>query len=237
MATIWVGYDPIEQDAFEVAWASIHRHLSPTVKVRALKLSDLKNIYHRPMRLIGDELWDVVSNHPMSTEFALSRFFVPRLDENEDWALFIDGDVLVRRDLARLFDLHDSTKALQCVQHDMPWRLTIKKGGRVQSPYRRKNWSSVMLFNLRHEAHCKLTLTMLNTTTGIELHQFCWLKDNEIGPLPLKYNWLVNISQPCDDPAIVHFTEGTPNIAGHERDPFASEWRDCLAQVRGHGSD
>ena len=139
--------------------------------------------------------------------------------------MFLDGDVLVRHDLDKLFKLADPTKAVMVVQHDYINTDLFKKVDQIQSSYLRKNWSSVMLFNLQHPANKNMNIYYLNHAPGLELQQFGWLQDNEIGELPLGFNWLVGISPPIYDPAIVHYTLGTPDLPGHEDDPYADEWK------------
>src|SRR5262249_35112366 len=99
-----------------------------------------------------------------------------------------------------------------------------KKGNEVQTQYARKNWSSVMVFNCGHPGNLLLTLDLVNSVPGRDLHRFDWLPDGNIGALNARWNVLVNLSQPIHDPAIVHFTEGVPMLEGHQQDPWAEEW-------------
>src|SRR5690349_24044269 len=51
--------------------------------------------------------------------------------------------------------------------------------------------------------------TTLFRSTGLELHQFKWLEsENEIGELPLEWNWLVGEYPFHESAKIVHFTRG-----------------------------
>ena len=160
----------------------------------------------------------------MATEFACSRFLVPRL-AGSGWALFMDCDMLVRTDLFKLFQIADPNKAVMVVKHNHQPVETTKMDGQAQTKYPRKNWSSVMLFNCDHPANKKLTSELVNSVPGRDLHRFCWLKDDEIGELDPKWNWLVGHSDPAIDPAIVHFTDGIPTMPGYEDCAFADEWR------------
>lgn len=96
--------------------------------------------------------------------------------------------------------------------------------GQEQTRYARKNWSSVMLFNLAHTSNQNLTVDLVNSVPGRDLHRFCWLQDDEIGELEPEWNFLVGHTDPSINPKIVHFTEGTPNLPGYENVPFADEW-------------
>jgi len=187
-------------------------------------------LYMRPMGRRAQQLWDVISEAPMSTEFAISRFFVPLLAAQnglcEGWALYCDCDFLWLSDVAELLAIADPTKALCCVQHRYEPTEKQKMDGQVQTRYGRKNWSSLMLFNLAHSAHRYLTLEMLNTVPGRDLHRFCWLSDSEIGAVPPDWNWLEG-SLPLGDqpPRVIHFTRGGPWMHGWEDVQYADLWR------------
>lgn len=229
--TIWIGYDPREQDAFNVAAQSIRRHLTDEIEIFAVVLPVLQSygLYQRPTERRDGKLWDRISEAPMSTEFAISRFFIPWLAkhyvaEPSDWALFMDCDVMARADLNELFALADPDMALQCVQHDYQPAESVKMDGQVQTAYPRKNWSSVMLWNLNHPAHAALTIAKLNTWAGRALHGFRWLPDQFIGQLPAEWNHLVGVDQPRPDAKLVHFTLGTPSMDGYAACEHAGEW-------------
>lgn len=233
MHSVYIGYDPREFTAFNVARMTLRNNVPFRANVHSLVLDDLikQKIYNRPMEMrksIVDKpiMWDMLSDAPMSTQHANSRFLVPHLAKS-GWAAFIDGDTLIRKYLADLFARLDSKYALYCVKHNfnVPGD-TIKKDGQVQAKYSRKNWSSVMIFNCDHPSNKRLTLEMVNTLPGRDLHRFCWLEDDEIGELNPMYNFLVGHHRVDDiDPAIVHFTEGCPDLPGYEDVPFAAEWR------------
>lgn len=229
--SIYIGYDPREADAFAVCRGSLLKHMIESVPVNALVLAQLQAdcLYQRPIEKISGRMIDVKSrrsdyNGEMSTEFAISRFFVPMV-AREGWALFMDSDMLVRRDIGELFALADPSKAVMCVQHSYKPSRREKMNGQLQTPYRRKNWSSLMLFNCEHPANARLTLDLLNESPGKYLHQFCWLRDSEIGALPPEWNFLEGESTAVDNPAIVHFTNGVPSRRGYEKSPHADEWR------------
>jgi hypothetical protein len=224
--SIYIGFDPRETAAFAVARNSIKRHTTLPVRVNGLVLSELRDrgLYTRPHEQRGCQLWDVISDAPCATEFSNSRFLVPHLAK-EGFALFMDCDMLVRKNLARLFALADTSKAVQVVKHNHQPTETTKMDGQIQTRYGRKNWSSVILWNCDHPANKALTLEMVNGLPGRDLHRFCWLEDDLIGELPVEWNWLAGHSDPSVDPAIVHHTDGIPSMPGYENAPFADEWR------------
>lgn len=231
--SVWIGFDPREADAFAVARASIVENLYRPTRVGAVILSDLQEsgIYRRPTTRVDGRLHDVISEHPMATEFAISRFLVPHLARN-GLALFVDCDVLARRRVDDLFDIAglDDSKAVWVVKHRHEPADGQKMDGQIQSRYARKNWSSVMLFNVDHPSNRHLTIDMVNTLPGRDLHRFCWLDDDEIGDLSVEWNWLVGHSPDGVDPGIVHFTDGIPTMPGYGEVAYADEWRDSLSK-------
>lgn len=229
--SIWIGYDPREAEAFAVARHSARKASILPMPIHGLLLDDLraKGLYTRPTSRRNGRLWDDISEAPMATEFAITRFLVPHL-AGSGWALFMDCDMLVRKDLLRLFKLADPTKAVMVVKHDHQPPEGVKMDGQAQTRYARKNWSSVMLFNVDHPANRALTIDLVNTVPGRDLHRFCWLKDDEIGELAAEWNWLVGHSDPAVDPSIVHFTDGIPSMPGYEDCAFADDWRAELAR-------
>lgn len=138
------------------------------------------------------QLYDLPSNAPCSTEFAISRFLVPILCQ-QGWALFVDCDVVFLGDVAELFALADPSKAVMVVKHAPLVEVGTKMDGQAQVGYTRKNWSSVMLFNCDHPANRRLSLADVNERPGRDLHALYWLHDEEIGALPAAWNWLVNV--------------------------------------------
>jgi hypothetical protein len=220
------AYDPREAAAFHAAKSSIERFDRHLV-IRGLMLDPLrrKGLYTRPTTDQDGKLWDVISEAPMSTEFAISRFLTPILAK-QGWALFADCDVLVRSNLNELRKFFDHKKAVLCVKHIHRPPETQKMDGQPQVAYARKNWSSVMLFNCDHPSNKKLTVEMINTLPGRDLHRFCWLEDDEIGELPPEWNYLVGYTMLAGQiPKIAHFTEGGPWLPKYGNVEFADEWR------------
>jgi lipopolysaccharide biosynthesis glycosyltransferase len=102
-------------------------------------------------------IYDLPSNAPCSTDFAISRFLVPKLAQT-GWALFVDSDVVFMDDVAQLFEQADANKAVMVVKHSQPETGDKKMDGQTQTHYARKNWSSVMLWNCWHPANQRLSL-------------------------------------------------------------------------------
>ena len=66
----------------------------------------------------------------------------------------------------------------------------------------------------------------MNVEPGSWLHGFGWLRDDEIGELPIDWNYLVgwHTKDDCPNPGIVHYTLGTPFMPGYEACEYANEW-------------
>lgn len=234
-ASIYIGFDPREAAAFAVCRHSIETRTTLPIPTYGIVLEDVRKqgLYDRPTEIRDGRLWDVISEAPMSTEFAISRFLTPTLARQWDgtggWALFMDCDMLVRTNITRLFDLADPQYAVMCVKHHHEPPEGEKMDGQVQTRYAKKNWSSCVLWNVEHPANEALTVQMINELPGRDLHAFKWLDDSLIGSLDLKWNWLAGYSDAGVDPAIVHFTDGLPTMPGYENAPYADEWRRELA--------
>lgn len=213
---VFLGYDPREAVAFHVACHSLHRHASVPVSVAPLMLSQLEGIFQRPR------------DPRQSTDFAFSRFLVPYLCGYQGWALFADCDVLFCTDLARLWALRDDRFAVQVVKHDHRPTENTKFLGQPQTAYPRKNWSSVVLFNA---ARCRvLTPDYVASASGLELHRFLWLRDEEIGELPSGWNHLVGYGPEVSEREVfnLHYTNGGPWFADCRGGPMEAPWWDEL---------
>ena len=231
---LFIGFDATEVRAWNVAQATARAKASVELDIHRIALSAVQaqGLYRRPTGMLEHGYWDEISGAPMATGHAIARFLVPALCHYEGWALFTDGDVLFRQDLAALFALADPSKAVQVVQHQYQPTQTVKMEGQTQTVYPRKNWSSVMLFHCAHPANRALTVDLVNTVPGRDLHRFCWLDDAQIGALPEVWNWLEGHSSTDLDPAIVHHTRGCPDMPGFEHVAYADEW---YAAARGCG--
>ena len=190
---VFIGYDPREALAFSVLAYSIHARASLPVSIAPIMLSQLQGVMTR-------------ERHPLqSTDFSFSRFLTPYLSGYEGWSVFMDCDMLVLDDIAKLFALCDDRYAAMVVKHDHVPRESIKFLDQPQTAYQKKNWSSVILFN---NAKCRaLSPEYVNKASGLELHQFKWLNDDgAIGEIPSAWNHLVGYSAPRKDASLVHYT-------------------------------
>lgn len=209
---IYIGYDPAEDLAYQVAAHSLARYCDIVPEPLHADRLQAAGLYTRAVDKRG-QMYDLPSNAPCSTEFASTRFLVPMLCQS-GWALFVDSDVLFCADPRELLALADTSKAVMVVKHQHTGSEATKMGGMAQTRYSRKNWSSVMLFNCNHPANQRLSLRDINERPGRALHNFYWLHDSEIGDLPPAWNWLVNVTPKPEAAKIAHYTLGGPWIDG-----------------------
>lgn len=177
MIRVFIGYDGREEIAFHVLARSIWERASEPVSITPVRLSHLEGFWKRP-------------RHPLqSTDFSFSRFLVPYLCDYQGFAIFMDCDMLCLKDIADLWSYRDTNFALKVVKHKHDVETGVKFLNQPQTPYQRKNWSSVMLFN--NDKCRNLTPEYVCKAEGLDLHQFKWLKDEDIGDLPENWNYLV----------------------------------------------
>ena len=234
MLDVFIGWDPREAIVADVCRYSILRRTNNnTVKVHEIRLDEMrgKGLYNRRHKQRDGQLWDEISDAPMSTEFAISRFLTPLIAKS-DWAVFCDCDFLWLEDINNLLALADEKYAVMCVKHHHVPTETHKMDAQAQTKYHRKNWSSMMLWNTRHDANRRLTLEDINGLPGRELHRFCWLQDSEIGEIPIEWNWLEGISDPSVNPKVIHYTRGGPWFQEWQNVAYADQWTNELNAMR-----
>jgi len=218
---LWIGWDSRQPLSYDVFRSSLERRTSRPLHVRPLMLKPLRSegLYTREHIVKDGQAWDSISGAPMSTEFALSRFLVPHLQRAEPceahqreagWCLFAECDMLALADIAELFALADDRYAVMCVKHVYRPKELRKMDAQRQTHYPCKNWSSLMLINASHPANRRLTVEMVNTLRGRDLHSFCWLERDDIGELPAEWNHLLGEEGQASHPKLLHYTLGTP---------------------------
>ena len=214
---IFIGWDRREPEAYEVAEFSLRRRSSIPVAVMPIKLDELRS----------QSLYTRDADPLASTEFTYSRFLTPTLAGFKGWALFCDCDFLWLGDVAGLVQYARGSKAIYCVQHDYRPTETTKMDGAVQTVYPRKNWSSLMLFNCGHAAVRSLTPEVVNREPGAYLHRMQWVRDEDIGALPVEWNWLEGWSEKPKHgtPKAVHFTRGGPWFEQWQHVEYGELWR------------
>ena len=215
MSDVYIGYDPREAVAYHVCTNSIIRHATKPVRISPLALKNLDAYVESDSRK---------TTYQPTNQFIFSRFLIPYLNNYKGWALFIDGDMIVLDDIHKLFDLVDETKAVMVVKHDYKTKYPIKYLGQKNEDYERKNWSSVMLFNCAHPDCAVLTPENVAKASGRNLHRFEWTTDENIGDLPMEWNWLDMEYGYNDNAKLIHYTVGTPCFIDYSMSNYSSLW-------------
>ena len=207
---IIVGFDQREAIAYHTFTQSIIEKSSVPIFFTPLAINSLKNYRE--------------SHTDRSNDFVYSRFLTPYLNNFLGWSIFADGDMICQADIKELWDLRDESKAVLVVKHDYQTKQNIKYLGNINENYPKKNWSSLILWNCGHPKHKILTPEFIGNQSGKYLHRFSWLDDEDIGELPIEWNWLA-IEYPINTSAkIIHYTLGTPCFNNYKDTDRADIW-------------
>jgi lipopolysaccharide biosynthesis glycosyltransferase len=214
---VFVGYDPREAVAYHVCVNSIIRHASQPVAIIPVALNLFRDY---------DETHTDGSN-----QFIYSRFLVPHLMEYKGWAIFMDGDMLVRDDIEKLWALRDDSKAVMVVKHNYKTKAVKKYLGNKNEDYPRKNWSSLILWNCSHPENAILTPDFIQSQPGSYLHRFSWLGDDLIGGLDEEWNWLAIEYPENPNAKLIHYTLGTPCFKDYADESMSDVWKTNYLRV------
>jgi lipopolysaccharide biosynthesis glycosyltransferase len=185
MLRIFVGHDPLQPVSTTVLVHSIISRASKPVCVTPLSLKTL------PIKRRG------------LTEFTYSRFLVPYLCDYQGWSLFLDTDMLVLEDIAKLFELADDRHTIQLVKNKL--RLDL------------------ILFN---NAKCRELRPAVIDDMSRDPFGLWWA--SSVGALPEEWNHCVGCDDPRNDAMLVHFTQGVPFFLDTEGTEYVDEWRSEL---------
>jgi len=243
--TIYIGYDPKEQVAYDVLKFTLDRTAIEHIRIVPIRKDslELNGLYTRKYDVVDGQMIDQIDGKPFSSEFSFTRFLVPAMQMHEGWALYMDCDMYPRIDFNTLFEEYNNDFfPLYCVKHKYEPGDGIKMDGRVQQNYRRKNWSSFILWNCSHPYNKRLTPQVVNSQTGQWLHAFSWLPDKEadIGSIHEEWNWLDNHSPAEIEAKNVHFTTGGPWFKDWKSNrkidgQYAAEWNYDYTHLAGTG--
>ncbi len=212
-----VGFDQREAVAYHTFIQSVIEKTSTPVSFIPLAINSLK---------------DYKETHTdKSNDFIYSRFLTPYLKNISGWAIFADGDMVCQTDIKELWKLKDESKAILVVKHDYKTKAQKKYLGNKNENYPRKNWSSLILWNCSHPKHKILTPDFIAKQSGKYLHRFSWLDDDEIGILPIEWNWLA-IEYPENMQAkLIHYTLGTPCFRDYANSDMSDIWHETYKRV------
>ena len=184
---IFIGYDSRQPISLNVLQSSLYTRSSKPLAITPLVIEQL------PIKRTG------------LTPFTFSRFLVPWLCDYKGWALFLDLDMVVVDDIAKMFEMADD-----------------KYGVMVSKNAIRFEWTSAMLFNCEK---CQiLTPEYIEEANG--LHGISWLDEESIGSLPNDWNHLVGYDEPRDDAKLIHYTQGVPAFPETADSEHAKVWMD-----------
>lgn len=209
MINLFCGYDKREADGFAVFTHSVIKHASQPVSIV-------------PLASLGMQQG--------SNAFTLSRFMVPYLMGYTGHAIFCDAsDMLMLADVAELDALFDDHFAVQVVKHpDYRTRHKTKyRGTDMECPnmdYARKNWASVMIMNCAHPVWQEFE-DRIPSMPALDLLQFEFLLDEEIGDLPGEWNRLVDEGHYVAGAKLLHWTAGIPSFPEYADAPGSDLWK------------
>lgn len=244
--TIFVGYDSRED-------------ISAKILAHTIRSFDTKTSYHI-IPLIYNQLYAYgYTNRDLdirgSTEFTMTRFLsapiinlfqYKRGHYNLDrpywprFALFLDCDMMFTRSVDCLMDEADTMKPISVCKHDYTPSNTYKMDKKLQDSYPKKNWSSVTLWNCTHDKVSNLTLDWANNNEPSYLHRFNTFKEEEIGSLDRKWNYLVGEGMDREEyyglkenelPYNIHHTLGSPLFRLYQDTEYADLWKDNFKVV------
>jgi len=219
MLKIFVGFDgKVEPVAYHTFCQSIIEKSSIPVSFTPLALNTLSE--YKETHTDG------------SNAFIYSRFLVPYLCDFKGMALFVDGDMICRTDIAEILWEHDQDEALKVVKHYYQTKHPVKYLGAKNEDYPKKNWSSVMLWNCGHHLNKQLTPQFVMDKPGKYLHRFEWLKhEDQVGKLDDTWNWLETEYEYNPDAKLVHHTLGTPCFKDYQSTDYSQEWWDTYHRM------
>lgn len=182
---VFIGYDHRQPISLNVLASSIYPRSSKPVAIIPLVLDQL------PIKRQG------------LTPFTFSRFLVPYLCNYEGWALFLDLDMIVLDDIAKLFAMADDKYAVMVSKNDLKFER-----------------ASMMLFNCSKNK----ILTPEYIETQGALHTINWVPDELVGDLPREWNHLVGYDPLRENPKLVHYTQGVPAFQQTADSEHADKW-------------
>ncbi len=218
MIRLTIGYDEREAVAYHTFCQSVLEKSSLPVSFVPLNLKSISTY--------------IESHNDGSNSFIYSRFLTPYIFSFKGWAIFADGDMICRDDIANLWAMRDDSKAVLCVKHDYKTKSNGKYLGNKNQDYPRKNWSSLVLWNCGHLANKILTPEFISSQTGAFLHRFQWLEDSLIGEIPKEWNWLTTEYEDNCNAKLLHYTLGTPCFTDYWNADMSEEWHNTYARTQ-----
>lgn len=218
MINLFCGYDTREAVGFHVFCHSVIKRASAPVRITPLASMGLPE---------------------GSNSFTTSRFLVPYLMGFKGHAIFVDAcDMLMLGDVAELDAMFDDGYAVQVVKHPEYQSQHARKyiGTEMecaQSNYERKNWASLMLLNCGHPAWDGMTPADVATFDAIDLLQFEYVRDQQIGALPPEWNVLIDEGQERAGAKLLHWSSGIPAFRHYQNARASQDWFNEFEEITG----
>lgn len=209
MIRLFGGYDQREAPGYHTFCASVIARASQPVSITPLSSLGLPE---------------------GSNTFTRSRFLVPWLCGFQGHAIFADAsDMLMLADVAELDAMFDDGFAVQVVKHPDYESAHARKyiGTEMeceQSNYIRKNWASLMIFNCAHPAWQGSDPEEIAMFSAMELLQFQFVMNHDIGALPAEWNVLIDEGQPREGAKLLHWTAGLPTFRHYRNARASADW-------------
>ena len=86
-----------------------------------------------------------------------------------------------------------------------------------------------MVFNCAHPDCKNLSLEAVNKQSPKYLHRMEWTNDENVGSIPIIYNYLVGYYKD-GDPKALHYTDGGPWHKDYQDVQYKDEWLDLLTE-------
>lgn len=220
---VFVGCDDSMMIPARVLEYSIRKHTQHPVQVfymRNMPVPQPKDPKNRP-----------------GTGFSFNRFLIPKLAGYEGKAIYLDADMLVFDDIAKLWNTPLEGKSVLCsTQHDVPKGWENKQNndhgeGRYWTPGRQM---SVMLMDCS-----KLDWDLDQIIAGLDegkysykqlMAEFCILPEDAIGDsIPNEWNCLEWYER--DRSQLVHFTVVPIQPWRNDRSPMNTFWEDAYREA------
>ena len=97
----------------------------------------------------------------------------------------------------------------------------------MESTLVRPNEGDLIYFPLNKKL---FKIMFVNKVEPLALHRFTWLKDEEIGALDIKWNYLAIEYPPIEDAKLIHYTLGTPCFAEFKDSELSKKWWETNAR-------
>jgi len=82
MNTVYIGYDPKEDMAYQVLKFSLERITTKPIRVVPIRLDVVQRmgLYRREFSTMDGQRYDIIDGRPFSTDFSFTRFLVTFLE-------------------------------------------------------------------------------------------------------------------------------------------------------------